>query len=150
MDDAPNPEVKVTPEGAEAPGQYYAVILSPEGDFKVEEFDALEKLTARLKELVNRDVSVFSFAGVRLNISKPPLRYLLTPWGNMPLFDMSTDNLEPDETGYLGVDPVHLEAPPAIKAPNAQKSSVNSGDFFSDEDDGSLNVFDGVLPDPDS
>jgi hypothetical protein len=144
MDDTPTPETDKKPE------HYYAVILTMEGDFKVEEFDALEKLTARLKELVNRDVSVFSFAGVRLNISKPPLRHLLTPWGNIPLFDIAEDNLEPDETGYLGVDPVHLEAPPEIKTPTAPKSSVNSGDFFSDEDDGSLNVFDGVLPDPDS
>jgi hypothetical protein len=150
MEDTQNPEVKITPDGAESPGRYYAVILSPEGDFRVEEFDTLEKLSARLKELVNRDVSVFSFAGVRLNISKPPFRHLLTPWGNMPLFDISADSLEPDETGYLGVDPVHLESPPEIKTPSAPKSSVNSGDFFSDEDDGSLNVFDSVLPDPDS
>ena len=147
MDDTQDTKVQ---ESAEALDKYYAVILSPEGDFKVEEFDALAQLVARLKELINRDVSVFSFAGTRLNISKPPLRYLLTPWGNTPLFDIAPDNLEPDETGYLGIDPIHLEAPPEIKAPNAPKSSVNSGDFFSDEDDGSLNVFDSVLPDPDS
>jgi len=150
MEDTQNPEVKITPDETKSPDHYYAVILSPEGDFRVEEFDTLEKLSARLKELVNRDVSVFSFAGVRLNISKPPFRHLLTPWGNMPLFDISADSLEPDETGYLGVDPVHLESPPEIKTPSAPKSSVNSGDFFSDEDDGSLNVFDSVLPDPDS
>ena len=144
MDDTPTPKTDAKPE------HYYAVILTPEGDFKVEEFDTLDKLTARLKELVNRDVSVFSFAGVRLNISKPPFRHLLTPQGNLPLFDISADSLEPDETGYLGVDPVHLEAPPEIKTPSAPKSSVNSGDFFSDEDDGSLNVFNSVLPDPDS
>jgi hypothetical protein len=150
MDDATSAETKITPDVAEAPRNYYAVILSPEGDFNVEAFDTLEKLTARLKELVNKDVSVFSFAGVRLNISKPPFRHLLTPWGNMPLFDVATDALEPDETGYLGVDPIHLESPPEIKTPAAPKSSVNSGDFFSDEDDGSLNVFDSVLPDPDS
>lgn len=150
MSDVPEPEIKAAQDGAESAGHYYAVILSPEGDFKVEEFAALDQLVARLKELVNRDVSVFSFAGTRLHISKPPLRHLLTPRGNIPLFDIAPDNLEPDETGYLGVDPVHLEAPPEIKTPNAPKSSVNSGDFFSDEDDGSLNVFDSVLPDPDS
>lgn len=142
------------PESAELqppqPQHYYAAILTAEGEFKVEEFDSLEQLTARLKELVDRDVSVFSFAGTRLPISKPPFRHLLTPWGNMPLFDIKQDALEPDDTGYLGVDPIHLEAPPEIKSPNAAKSSVNSGDFFSDEDDNSLNVFDSVLPDPDS
>jgi hypothetical protein len=140
---------ETTDPGVESPGHYYAVVLSPEGDFTVEEFDALEKLAARLKELVDRDVSVFSFAGVRLAISKPPFRHLLTPWGNMPLFDIPKDDLVPDETGYLGVDPIHLESPPEIKTPSS-KSSVNSGEFFSDDDDGTLNVFDGVLPDPDS
>ena len=130
--------------------RYYAAMLTADGEFKVEEFDNLEKLTARLKELVDRDVSVFSFAGTRLAISKPPFRHLLTPWGNLPLFDIKQDELEPDDTGYLGLDPIHLEAPPEIKSPTTSKSSVNSGDFFSDEDDGSLNVFDGVLPDPDS
>lgn len=139
-----------TDSGAEAPGHYYAAILTHDGEFKVEDFDSLAALVVRLKELVDKDVSVFSFAGVRLNISKPPFRHLLTPWGNLPLFDIQSDKLEPDDTGYLGVDPVHLEAPPEIKTPGAQKSSVNSGDFFSDEDDGALNVFDGVLPDPDS
>jgi hypothetical protein len=150
MEDTQSPDQKVTPDNPDVAGRYYAVILSAAGEFKVEEFDTLENITARLKELVNKDVSVFSFVGVRLNISKPPLRYLLTPWGNKPLFDISEDSLEPDDTGYLGIDPVHLEAPPEIKTPSSPKSSVNSGDFFSDEDDGSLNVFDGVLPDPDS
>lgn len=144
----PEPEKKAA--DPEAPGHYYAAILNAEGDFKVEEFDTLEALRDRLRELVDRDVSVFSFAGVRLAISKPPFRHLLTPWGNLPLFNVEQDKLEPDDTGYLGVDPIHLESPPEIKTPGTPKSSVNSGDFFSDEDDGSLNVFDGVLPDPDS
>lgn len=130
--------------------RYYAAILTADGDFKVEEFSERDALVVRLKELVDRDVSVFSFAGVRLPISKPPFRHLLTPWGNIPLFDIPKDSLEPDDSGYMGVDPIHLESPPEIKSPTTQKSSVNAGDFFSDEDDGSLNVFDGVLPDPDS
>lgn len=150
MTEQAQPEPEKKPTEPEAPGRYYAAILSAAGDFTVEEFDTLDALRDRLKQLVDRDVSVFSFAGVRLAISKPPLRHLLTPWGNLPLFDIAPDNLEPDDTGYLGVDPIHLESPPEIKTPGTPKSSVNSGDFFSDEDAGSLNVFDGVLPDPDS
>lgn len=149
MDEQAQPAPEQKDPGVESPGHYYAVVLTPDGDFTVEDFDTLETLTARLKELVDRDVSVFSFAGVRLAISKPPFRHLLTPWGNMPLFDIPKDNLEPDDTGYLGVDPIHLEAPPEIKTPSS-KSSVNAGEFFSDDDEGTLNVFDGVLPDPDS
>ncbi|NBT75195.1 hypothetical protein EBZ80_18575 [bacterium] len=131
-------------------GGYHAVVLRADGELGVESFDTRDELVARIKALVDHDVTVFSFAGIRLNISKPPFRHLLTPWGNLPLFDIPKESLEPDDTGYLGFDPIHLEAPPEIKTPGAQKSSVNTGDFFSDEDDNALNVFDNILPDPDS
>lgn len=132
------------------PDKYYAVILTSFGDFTVEEFATIDELSARLKALVDRDVSVFSFVGTRLQISKPPFRYIITPNGNVPLFDLPTDNLEPDDTGYLGVDPIHLENPPEIKQPDGGRSSVKSDEFFSDEDENTLNVFDTILPDPDS
>ena len=143
-------EENKTDDNISAPEHYYAVILRADGEFGVEEFDALDAMTARLKDLIDRDVSVFSFAGTRLHISKPPFRHLLTPWGNKPLFDVPKDNFEPDDTGYLGVDPIHLEMPPEIKSPGASKSSTNPDDFFSDEDENTINVFDNILPDPDS
>lgn len=130
--------------------KFYAAILHSDGTYTVEEFAELSQLVARVKALVDRDVSVFSFAGTRLQISKPPFRHLLTPWGPQPLFDPPTENLEPDESGYLGLDPIHLEGPPEIKATPAPKGDTQSDEFFQDDTDNVLNVFDSVLPDPDS
>jgi hypothetical protein len=150
MADEENKEPQKEEKAPEAPAHYHAVVLRADGELGVESFDTIEALVERLKALIDHDVTAYSFAGARLNISKPPFRHLLTPWGNLQLFDIPKENLEPDDTGYLGLDPIHLEAPPEIKAPGPQKSSVNTSDFFSDEDDNSLNVFDNILPDPDS
>lgn len=132
------------------PGNYYAAILHSDGTYIVEEFDALDKLATRLRELIDRDVSVFTFAGLRLQISKPPFRHLLTPWGNMPLFTAPDAELEPDDSGYLGIDPIHLEDPPEIAVPKAPRTSSQSDDFFPEDTDNVMNVFDSILPDPDS
>ena len=136
----------------ESENKFYLVILHPDGDLAVEQHDTLDALVQRIKMLIDKDVSVFSFSGVQLRISKPPFRHLLTPWGPKPLFDVPTEEFEADETGYLGVDPVHLAAPPVIKSPDISKSLANSADEFFDDDsaDTGLGVFDGVLPDPDS
>lgn len=128
---------------------FYAVILHPDGSFVTETFAAVEELSARLKELVNRDVSVSCFKGARLNISKPPLRYLMTPSGNIPLFD-TEPAIEPDDSGYLGVDPAHLEDPPQLSVPPVGRPTTASDEFFSDDEGDAINIFDNALPDPDS
>jgi hypothetical protein len=130
--------------------KFYAAILHADGTYAVEAFDALEQLVERVKALIDRDVSVFSFAGTRLQISKPPFRHLMTPWGPQPLFNPPAENLEPDDTGYLGLDPIHLEGPPEIKAAQQPKGNSQSDEFFQDDSDSVMNVFDSVLPDPDS
>ena len=136
----------------EDPQKFYLVILHADGDLSLEEHDTLQDLVVRIKKLVNQDVSVFSFAGTQLRISKPPFRHLITPWGPQPLFDLDAGKLEPDDTGYLGVDPIHLADPPEIKTPDASKALNNSADeFFDDEtNDPGFGVFDSVLPDPDA
>lgn len=144
MDEAENNEAS-----APAP-RYYIVVLHADGALAAEEFDTLPAMAARIKALINTDVSVFSFAGTRLRISKPPFRHLLTPAGPVPLFDINADKLEPDDTGYLGVDPAYLETPPEIKAPGVRTSSTPNDEFFSEDDENTLNVFDNILPDPDS
>lgn len=128
---------------------FYAVILHPDGSFATETFPTVEEMTARIKELINRDVSVSCFKGARLNISKPPLRYLMTPDGNIPLFD-TAPIIEPDDSGYLGVDPAHLEDPPQLSVPTAGKSVTQTDEFFSDDEGDTINIFDNALPDPDS
>jgi hypothetical protein len=136
-------------EPAPPPVRFYAAILCADGEYGVEEFDTAEALATALKDFTNKDVSVFAFTGQRLHISKPPMRFLMLPTENIPLFDVQTDNLEPDPTGYLGFDPIHFEDPPQIKVPKA-KAPGDADEFFDDNDDaGGLGVFDGLLPDPD-
>lgn len=132
-----------------APNLFHAVILHSDGTFTAETFSDANSLATRLKDLVNRDVSVACYCGQRLNVSKPPMRYLMTPDGNIPLFD-AEPVIEPDETGYLGIDPTHLEDPPQIGVPTAQRPGVAPDEFFSDEDGEAINIFDSALPDPDN
>lgn len=131
---------------------YYAVVLHPDGVFGVEKFDDIDALTTRLKTLIDHDVSVACFEGARLPISKPPFRHLQTSDGKwLPLFDINAKNLEPDDTGYLGVDPIIMQAPPQIKLGKGVPVTQNTDDeFFDDTADNVLNVFDEILPDPDS
>jgi hypothetical protein len=130
------------------PVKFYAAILRADGEYVVEEFETADALAEALKALINKDVSVFTFMGQQLHISKPPMRFLMLPTGNVPLFDVQTDKLEPDTTGYLGFDPVHFESPPQIKVPKP-KAAGDVDEFFDDNDGGALGVFDGLLPDPD-
>lgn len=124
------------------------VILTPDGEFKTEVFATLDELTARLTELIDKDVSVSCFAGIPLPISKPPFRHLMTPHGNKPLFAAPTDELEADATGYLGVDPIHVFPPASIQAP--VKARPAEDEFFDDEVSDTIDVFNRMLPDPDS
>lgn len=133
----------------DAKPEYHVVILQADGAFSTESFTTAEVLADRLKQLIDHDVSVACFYGARLAISKPPYRYLLTPGNNIPLFAAPEDP-EPDETGYLGVDPIHFEDPPQISMPAQIKPAANADAFFSDESDDVINVFDKILPDPDA
>lgn len=130
--------------------KYYAVVITAEGDIHVEEFDDGDALAARLKALVDRDVSVFPFFGQRCYISKPPFRYLMTPNANIALFNAPEDKLEPDESGYLGVDPVYFEGPPQIKVQPARNPDSQADEFFDDSADDVAGIFDNILPDPDA
>ena len=132
---------------AETVMTYHAVILTHTGEFTTESFVTREELAARLKELIDKDISVSCFVGQRVHISKPPYRYLMTPEGNIALFSVP-DAPEPDETGYLGVDPAHLEEPPQIQMPPV--AAQQSDEFFSDVTSDLRNVFDDALPDPDA
>ena len=126
---------------------YHVVILQHNGDFVTESFVTVQELAQRLRELIDRDVSVACFKGDRLKISKPPFRYLMTADETVPLWD-TPENIEADETGYMGVDPVYLEGPPQIHTPT-QQSAAQPDEFFTDDTSQVRNVFDDLLPDPD-
>lgn len=138
-------EEKQTPEN-----KYYAVILTSDGDTRVEEYASASAMAIRLRELVDKDVSVFPFFGQRCHISKPPFRYLMTPTENIALFEAPTDKLEPDDTGYLGMDPVYFEGPPQVKVPAARNPDSPADEFFDDSSEDVAGIFDNILPDPDA
>jgi hypothetical protein len=123
---------------------FYVTVVDDMGEYYVKEFENLDELVSKVKGFVNSDVSIFAFHGIRLHVSKPPARYLVTPWGNKPLFETNA-TLEIDETGYLGNDPIHLAPPATIKVPTANAETEG---VFDDPDD-VLGAFDSVLPDPD-
>ena len=126
-----------------------AVVLTSAGEFTTETFDTLDALVTRLIELVDKDVSVSCFAGQPLPISKPPFRHVLTPWGNKPLFVLPSAELEADDTGYLGVDPIHLAGPAQINVRPAAQAQVED-EFFDDDSGSALDIFGGPLPDPEN
>ena len=128
---------------------FHVVILTAAGEFITESFGTAQALAARLRELIDRDVSVACFQGVPLKISKPPYRYLMTPADNIPVWTVP-ENIEPDDTGYLGVDPTYLEGPPQVAAPTVQRAQPQEDEFFSDQTDEIHNIFDDALPDPDA
>lgn len=138
-------------EAIDAPEvRYFAVVLHSDGKFITEEFASVAALVIRLRELVDRDVSVSCFQGAHLPISKPPMRHLMTPEENYPLFELPSE-LEADDSGYLGVDPIHLGDPAQVRMPQGARPAANAPDeFFDDSNDNVLGVFDNVLPDPDS
>jgi hypothetical protein len=130
---------------------FHLAILQPDGMFVTQECDTKEEMVERLKSLINQDVTVFAFRGERLKISKPPMRHLLVPGEEpVPLFDLPTE-FEEDDTGYLGVDPINMEDPPQLRVSSKGGRTPSTSDPFTDDaDDGGLNAFDDILPDPDS
>lgn len=131
--------------------KFYAAVLQTTGEYKTHEFAELAELVTFVRGLIDHDASVFCFAGTQLKISKPPLRYLLTPWGQpQPLFEaLDIEKLEADDTGYLGMDPAYFEEPPQIKSPSRKNSSTGAADEFFSDDDTTDNIFSAILPDPD-
>lgn len=127
--------------------KYYAAVLTSTGALETRSFDTSEALASYLHELIDHDVSVACFAGTKLGISKPPFRHLITPWGSQPLFNQPPSELEEDASGYLGLDPVHLESPPTINVQPSQ-TAVAEDEFFSDDNDDTLDIFNSTLPDP--
>lgn len=142
------------PEAAEAVGakiSFHAAVLNHDGAYFTQEFATLDELVAYIKTRIDQDVSVFAFRGERLRVSKGPLRYLLVPGSDPIALYETPEELEPDDTGYLGVDPINLSDPPQLRVPAAGRPTTAQQDEFFDSDSGNiLGAFDDALPDPDS
>lgn len=81
------------------------------GDAGVHEFDNIDDLVSKIREYEGEDVTLFPVMGWRMRISKPPMRYLLTPFGNLPLFEMPTLDNVSDDDAYMGEATVPMTAP---------------------------------------
>lgn len=83
----------------------YVLTLVPEdGVMRFEHIATEGELKFRVQQLLNsgEEVSISITFGHRLKISKPPLRHLVTPWGNIPLFDPLPEELTLEDDGYIG------------------------------------------------
>lgn len=139
-------ESSETPSADPQPSlQYHIVILESDGDMSKASFASRDELVTKLKTLVNSDVSVVCFRGEFLPISRPPLRYLMLPDGNIPLWD-EPENVEEDVgVHYMGADPILLEPPSEIKTTR----TTQDDEFFSDAVADVGTIFDDPLPNPD-
>ena len=84
------------------PQPYWAVIANESsGHISVESFDSRSDMVGRFRVLVHRGgYRVFVFQGRRLQISKPPHRFLLDGPDQIPLFEIKVI-AEEDESGEL-------------------------------------------------
>jgi len=103
-------------------GQSFHLVKLPEDGYaSIDTYESLDDLIAAIRDALGQEVSLFPFMGNYMPITKGPNRYLMTPFGNLPLF-VIPDAAEVDvEThGYVGPDPTTLDPPEAPKAPVEQ------------------------------
>ena len=111
-----------------AKDQKFYLVKMPEDAFpSVEEFDTVEPLIERIVELVGQETALFPFMGYWLGITKGPLRYLVTPFGMLPLYKLpKPGEIEVDTSGWVG-----REAPVIVPA---MATAATSDDQDEEED----------------
>ncbi len=92
--------------------KFYLVIIPEDGLPRIEPFDELSALQSRIIALLGTEVALYPFLGSWLGISAGPWRYLITPWGNLPLFNVpAPGDVRPDESGWVGTKEQELVIP---------------------------------------
>lgn len=110
-------------------------VLPETGILRFEHIASEEELAFRIKQLLEsgEEVSISVTFGYRLQISKPPLRYLVAPWGNSPLFNPLPQELTLEDDGYIGeryelpsaeLQPPDEDAPAAAEEEEEQPRST--------------------------
>ena len=85
--------------------KFHLMVLPEAGWPTFEEYDDVTQLIARIKEMIGQPFCLFAFLGFRLPITNGPLRYLHTPMGALPLFDIpNADSAPTAEFGWVGPD----------------------------------------------
>ena len=87
-------------------GQKFLLVIVPEDNWpRVETHDEIQTCLDAIKELLGSNCHVYAFMGQQMKITAGPNRFLHTPMGPMPLFDIPTpDAVEEEELGWLGTD----------------------------------------------
>ena len=115
--------------------QFYLVILPEDASPRVETFAGVESLQARIMELLGTEVSLFPFMGYWLGITHGENRFLHTPFGVLPLFELPVpDESAIDNTGWVGTESRDLDIPPHPAA--AVATTDDAGDGDGDEGEG--------------
>jgi hypothetical protein len=122
-------------------GQKFHVVVVPEDDMpRVESFDDVSSLMAALKRFLNTENSVFPILGTFMPVTEGPYRFLMTPFGALPLFNMPTpETMVADAHGWMGgVSPGDGRPTPApeLQEPDAVADLMAAAEATS-EDDGS-------------
>jgi len=79
-----------------AAGQEFLLVVLFDDQWPTcERFATVEGLVSRIKELIGQDVCLFPFLGAQLGITEGVNKFLTTPFGNIPLFDIP----DPSEAG---------------------------------------------------
>jgi hypothetical protein len=108
-------------------GNRFCVVVAPAaGRATCRAFETLEEAVSTLRAHHGHDTQVFAFSGVRLGISRGG-GYLLTPWGNHPLF-VADPTQEADDDGFMGTDPQFSQPP-------AQGGPAEADDVLPDDED---------------
>lgn len=69
---------------------------------QLHEYTDIQLLIEQLRDLIGKSCYVFVFLGHRLHVTKGEFRYLVTPLGNFPLFELPTTVPGTCDDGWVG------------------------------------------------
>lgn len=88
--------------------QFMLHVVPEDGHPRLEVFEVLEDLVARIKELLGVNCYLQPAIGLPMRITKGPHRYLKTAYGALPLFDVSPDAGDDTPFGWVGDQPIDI------------------------------------------
>ena len=93
--------------------QSFYLVVVPEDDWpRIETFAEVGQLCNRIKELLGTHCHLFPFLGNSLTITDGDHRFLNTPFGSLPLFDIpAPNNTQTAEHGWVGPPIKRTEIP---------------------------------------
>jgi len=111
--------LKQVMDSQQVEGQQFHLVMLPEDGYpQLETFTSVDELIEKIRECFGQEISLFPFMGNYMPITKGPNRYLMTPFGNLPLFVIpDADEVDIEEHGYVGPDPTTLDPPEAARPP---------------------------------